>query len=75
MKTLNLTNFVTTQADVAYLFSNANSLVNIISDSTTPSALRDETFKSLPTLGSCMLSIPKEAEDTYKSVKGWRDLF
>lgn len=66
---------MTTQADVAYLFSNANSLVNIISDSKTPSALRDETFKSLPTLGSCMLSIPKEAEDTYKSVKGWRDLF
>lgn len=75
LKTLDFTNIVTTSAIVTDMFKDNNSLVNIISNSETPSSLNEETFSSLPTLGSCKLTTPKGSEESYKSAKGWSRLY
>ena len=75
LKTLNLTNFITKEADTYGVFMDCNNLTSITSNATTPSALKDDTFDSLPTLGKCTLTVPKGTEAKYKAADGWRKLF
>ena len=72
---LNLTNFVTTNANINNLFAYDTKLTTIISSASTPSKLKDDTFSSLPTLGTCKLTCPTASTAAYKKADGWKHLF
>ena len=72
---LNLTNFVTTNAKIDNLFLYNSKLTTIISNADTPSKLKDKTFSSLATLGTCKLTCPSASKSKYKKADGWKHLF
>ena len=72
---LNLTNFVTTNAETELMFKEDDKLTTIISNAETPSKLKDDTFSSLPTLGKCALTCPSASKSKYKKADGWKYLF
>lgn len=55
-------------ANMGYeVFSQCNNLTEIISRSTTPPVVKEQTFKGLPTKGHIKLSVPQGTVNSYKA--------